>query len=440
MIVRSGLVIDDDQRSDDMFISQSNSGLNVRVGGGGNIIRNFSNEDSIEANSHPYMLSAPVTIRKTTVAKGLTGTVKWFNVKCGYGFINRDDTKEDIFVHQSAIAKNNPKKFLRSVGDGELVEFDIVRGEKGDEAANVTGPNGSYVKGSPYAPNRMSDAHRNFRQHQHRLLSNILPENPVGIPLTCYNCVPDHGFDDPHRFIPAAYPINNGYTLSPWDFQQLQIDTRSDRGYRGRYRGPGNIRRTKMVSFNEVAWTNAYGNPPFPLPLQSNDYSLLTSIKPDFLPMSRGRRGRVKPVSMHSQYNQQRQMQQFTNKPANRQSNDYGDSASRLMNKNIDEQSNQQGDNGQQRRYHPTIYFYKGMGGRLRRGRHNYRNVNNDHQSFPQQGQYNSNQHQRSQSNPIRNSEGDENVYGARVNRKYEPSLAPVKETSEHVMSTQSVC
>ena len=61
------------------------------------------------------------------------GTVKWFNDAKGYGFIERPDGA-DVFVHYSAIAGSG----FRSLDEGQAVEFDVVQGPKGQQAANVT--------------------------------------------------------------------------------------------------------------------------------------------------------------------------------------------------------------------------------------------------------------------------------------------------------------
>jgi len=61
------------------------------------------------------------------------GTVKWFNDAKGYGFIERQDGG-DVFVHFSAIQGAG----FRSLSEGQAVDFDVVDGPKGPQAANVT--------------------------------------------------------------------------------------------------------------------------------------------------------------------------------------------------------------------------------------------------------------------------------------------------------------
>lgn len=61
------------------------------------------------------------------------GTVKWFNGEKGYGFISRENG-DDVFVHFSAITMEGYK----TLEEGQAVEFEVVQGEKGPQATNVS--------------------------------------------------------------------------------------------------------------------------------------------------------------------------------------------------------------------------------------------------------------------------------------------------------------
>jgi len=63
-----------------------------------------------------------------------TGKVKWFNDQKGFGFITPDNGEKDCFVHHSAIQTAG----FRSLTEGDAVEFDVVQGQKGPAAENVS--------------------------------------------------------------------------------------------------------------------------------------------------------------------------------------------------------------------------------------------------------------------------------------------------------------
>jgi CspA family cold shock protein len=85
-----------------------------------------------------YARAALIPAWRTAYARGgqeesvAIGTVKWFSNEKGFGFISREDG-DDVFVHHSAIQMEG----YRSLSEGQKVEFDIVDGPKGQQAANV---------------------------------------------------------------------------------------------------------------------------------------------------------------------------------------------------------------------------------------------------------------------------------------------------------------
>ena len=65
-----------------------------------------------------------------------TGTVKWFNDKKGFGFISQDNG-DDVFVHQTSIEGEG----FRTLAEGDKVEFEVIKDQKGYKAAKVTSKN-----------------------------------------------------------------------------------------------------------------------------------------------------------------------------------------------------------------------------------------------------------------------------------------------------------
>lgn len=67
------------------------------------------------------------------MSQNIRGKVKWFNEHKGYGFIERDDGGDDVFLHFSALEQSG----FKTIAEDADVEFDVEMGPKGPKAANV---------------------------------------------------------------------------------------------------------------------------------------------------------------------------------------------------------------------------------------------------------------------------------------------------------------
>lgn len=124
---------------------------------------------------------------RPVVKKSIMGRVLWFSMRRNYGFIRRDDDNTVVFVHQSAIIKSRIlKASLRTLEDGENVQFDVVQGSKGLQAENVTGPNGTEVRGC-----RIIFVEERAYPHQDRF--SYVRKGTVGPPLGPQRCICRYG-------------------------------------------------------------------------------------------------------------------------------------------------------------------------------------------------------------------------------------------------------
>ena len=78
---------------------------------------------------------SPVGSSRRVFVDRIQGKVKWFNNRKGYGFVGQDDGP-DVFVHYSAIEGDG----FKTLQEGDVVEFEVVQGQKGPQAEKVTRP------------------------------------------------------------------------------------------------------------------------------------------------------------------------------------------------------------------------------------------------------------------------------------------------------------
>ncbi|KAJ3054426.1 Calcium-regulated heat stable protein 1 [Rhizophlyctis rosea] len=147
------------------------------------------------------------------------GTVKFFNSQKGYGFIIPNEGDVEVFVHHTAILNNGG---FRSLMEGEVVEFDVVKGPKGMQAANVSGPHGRSVKGDPRAGRTPFRVFSPFKSPSPSLMNPSSPSSPTATQMT----YPPTGYITPMSPNQMNFPQSQGmpqqvyYAPAGWPYGQ----------------------------------------------------------------------------------------------------------------------------------------------------------------------------------------------------------------------------
>ncbi|KAL3894432.1 MAG: hypothetical protein SGCHY_005279 [Lobulomycetales sp.] len=168
--------------------------------------------------SSPSTAASPRTLtgqsRAASPTQRLGGYVKFFNSSKGYGFIIPTTERYEVFVHHTAIISAGG---FRSLCEGEYVEFDVMQGPKGMQAANVSGYQGAPVQGDPKTRSgrfNQPSGSMGMPQQQHQPDGFLSGEGYV---TTFPQQSPPPGYPQYYWPYPSggAFPANNASIASP---------------------------------------------------------------------------------------------------------------------------------------------------------------------------------------------------------------------------------
>ncbi|CAO3677093.1 unnamed protein product [Rhizopus stolonifer] len=111
------------------------------------------------------------------------------------------NTSLEVFVHHTAIHNDGG---FKSLAEGEEVEYDLIKGPKGMQASNVTGPDGTSVQGDP--------RNQRYQRQSLEIDNNIMPINGGGYPVDSYSAPVVDPYSAPVVYPPMSmYPMYGGY-------------------------------------------------------------------------------------------------------------------------------------------------------------------------------------------------------------------------------------